>query len=205
MIGKAIAKALTRLMASSTELTLVAHGALAPIALKVARTPDPHAVGLQLARLVLVEPLLAPATVNGLLTTGGKPPMCAAASVTVDVFYADESTRERRAPMLRAVFGPGLDVVAPDDGGDAVAAAFLAEPAARDTITTIESGDATEVSTDDSADSDDAGDITGGGGCSRAALQEPDERGCTLWCAELTVDMSKITKQPEQVRHRHGL
>ena len=200
-------------MASSTELTLVAHGALAPIALKVARTPDPHAVGLQLARLVLVEPLLAPATINGLLTTGGKAPVCAAASVTVDAFYADESTRDRRAPMLRAVFGPGLDVVAPDDGGDAVAAAFLAEPAARDTITTIESGDATEISTDDSADSDDAGleegdsadDIAGGGGCSRAALQEPDERGCTLWCAELTVDLNKITKQPEQVRHRHGL
>ena len=137
---------------------------------------------------MLVEPHLAPATVNALLTTGGKPPANGGKPpVAVDVIYADAPTRERRAPMLRAVFGDGLDAVAPDDGGDAIAAAFFG------------GADAPGAAADGGAD---GGGAAGGGGWRRAALEEPDALGRTLWCAELTVDMSKFTKQPEQVRRR---
>ena len=66
--GRPIAKALARLlMRATTGATLVARGALAGIALKLALTRDPHAATCNVSRVVLVEPTLSAVAVNGLL------------------------------------------------------------------------------------------------------------------------------------------
>ena len=70
VVGRPVAKALTRLMMTSVDgsVTLVARGLLAAVALKIMRTPDVRAAGCRVARLVLVTPVLPKALVNALLT-----------------------------------------------------------------------------------------------------------------------------------------
>ena len=80
----------------------------------------------------------------------------------------------RLIPQARALnmdileIGEGIAVIAPDDGGDAVLRAFM-PPTSSDAEAAVE-----------------------------AAFAEEDSRGRRLRCAEVTVDMSPLTKQPEQ-------
>ena len=179
-IGKPVAKALNKLMMSSSKLTLVARGHLAPLALKLARTADTHAAGCKIARLVLVEPALAPAVVNALLVARGKRPSGSNQAPRLDVVYADRAVRDRRAPMLRAVFTEGADFVAPLDDSALRTCAVLAALAGPAASTTAPPSLETAAHP-------------------TTLLSEPDGLGRTLWLAELTVEMSKYTKQPEQV------
>ena len=102
------------------------------------------------------------------LLTGGQ----SKTAVRVDVAFADEATRERRTAMLRAIFAAGFDTVTPDDGGDT-------------TLNTFISG--RSMSGDSVVDT-----------IEEARLDEPDAIGRSLWFAELTIDMDKQSKQPEQ-------
>ncbi|KAJ1461678.1 CobW/HypB/UreG, nucleotide-binding domain-containing protein [Pelagophyceae sp. CCMP2097] len=165
LVGKPVAKALVKLMMASSRMTLVASEHLAPLALKLATTPDAHAVGVNIERLVLIEPLLKPTAVTALLAPTQKPAN-GALCTRVDVVYADEAARDRRGAMVRACFAKGLDCVAPEYQGDAVISAL--STVAFDILPTAE------------------------------ALEAPDGRGRTLWFAELSVEASKYTKQPEQ-------
>ena len=163
--GRPIAKALARLlMRAPTGATLVARGALAGVALKLALTRDAHAATCNVSRVVLIEPLLTAVAVNGLLACKTPP----ARRITVDASFADEDTQMRRGPAIAAACGEGISVIAPDDGGDAVLRAFL--PRA-----------------DDDAEA-----------AVEAVFGAEDSRGRRLRCAEVTVDMSPLTKQPEQ-------
>ena len=89
--------------------------------------------------------------------------------ITVDAAFADDDARMRRGPAIAAACGEGISVIAPDDGGDAVLRAFLPR-------------------TDDEALE----------AAVAAAFGAEDSRGRRLRCAEVTVDMSPLTKQPEQ-------
>ena len=163
--GRPIAKALARLlMRATTGATLVARGALAGVALKLALSRDPHATTCNVSRVVLVEPTLSAVAVNGLLATKAAP----ARRIRVDAAFADADAQMRRGPAIAAACGEGISVIAPDDGGDAVLRAFL-------------------PTTDDDAEA-----------AVEAAFGAEDSRGRRLRCAEVTVDMSPLTKQPEQ-------
>ena len=120
--GRPIAKALARLlMRAPTGATLVARGALAGVALKLALTRDAHAATCNVSRVVLVEPTLSAVAVNGLLACKIPP----VRRITVDAAFADDDAQMRRGPAIAAACGEGISVIAPDDGGDAVLRAFL--------------------------------------------------------------------------------
>lgn len=91
-----------------------------------------------------------------------------ARQIRVDAAFADEDAWARRGPAITAACGEGIAVIAPDDGGDAVLRAFM-PPTSSDAEAAVE-----------------------------AAFAEEDSRGRRLRCAEVTVDMSPLTKQPEQ-------
>ncbi len=88
--------------------------------------------------------------------------------IRVDAAFADDDAQMRRGPAIAAACGECISVIAPDDGGDAVLRAFLPR-------------------TDDDAEAS-----------AEAAFGAEDSRGRRLRCAEVTVDMSPLTKQPEQ-------
>ena len=164
--GRPIAKALARLlMRAPTGATLVARGALAAVALKLALSRDAHAATCNVSRVVLVEPTLSAVAVNGLLACKTPP----VRRITVDTAFADDDAQMRRGPAIAAACGEGISSIAPDDGGDAVLRAFLPR---RDG--------------DDDAEA-----------AVEAAFGAEDSRGRRLRCAEVTVDMSPLTKQPE--------
>ena len=87
--------------------------------------------------------------------------------IRVDAAFADDDAQMRRGPAIAAACGEGISCIAPDDGGDAVLRAFLPR-------------------TDDDAEA-----------AVEAAFGAEDSRGRRLRCAEVTVDMSPLTKQPE--------
>ena len=164
--GRPIAKALARLlMRAPTGATLVARGALAGVALKLALTRDAHAATCNVSRVVLVEPTLSAVAVNGLLACKTPP----VRRIRVDAAFADADAQMRRGPAIAAACGEGISCIAPDDGDDAVLRAFLPR-----------------------ADDDDAETAVD------VAFGAEDSRGRRLRCAEVTVDMSPLTKQPEQ-------
>ena len=153
------------LMRAPTGATLVARGALAGVALKLALTRDAHAATCNVSRVVLVEPTLSAVAVNGLLACKTPP----ARRIRVDAAFADTDAQMRRGPAIAAACGEGISVIAPDDGGDAVLRAFLPRTDDDDAEAAVE-----------------------------AAFGAEDSRGRRLRCAEVTVDMSPLTKQPEQ-------
>eukprot|EP01052_Picozoa_sp_SAG31_P038899 SAG31_NODE_5286_length_2632_cov_2.478484_1_plen_585_part_01 len=174
VVGRPVAKALAKLLMKTVDgsVTLVARGSLAAVALKLVRTPDARANGCRVERLVLVEPTLSKAVVNSLLTSDER--ASSNHSVRVDVAFSDHATRERRAPMLRAIFVDGVDTVAHDDD---CANVLVMQ-------TFVDSGNASSSSIVDAVN--------------EARFDEPDASGRTLWFAELVIDMDYHTKQPTQ-------
>lgn len=105
-VGKPVVRAFNKLMMQSTGATLVAHGSLCQLALKILRTNDPHGVeaARKLDRVVLLDPVLPTATVNALLTGSYT---AASGRVSVELAFANAAARDRRLPMLRAVVPRG--------------------------------------------------------------------------------------------------
>ena len=105
-VGKPVVRAFNKLMMQSTGATLVAHGSLCQLALKILRTNDPHGVeaARKLDRVVLLDPVLPTATVNALLTGSYT---AASERVSVELAFANAAARDRRLPMLRAVVPRG--------------------------------------------------------------------------------------------------
>lgn len=132
-IGKPIVRAFNKLMMQSTGATMVAHGSVCQLVIKILRTNDPHGVAAssKLDRVVLLDPVLPIATVNALLTGA-----CTAASgrVRAELAFANAAKRDRRLPMLRGVLPRGCDTLLPANNelhavsisGDEKSAALLA-------------------------------------------------------------------------------
>ena len=137
IIGKPVVRAFNKLMMQSAGATLVSHGSVATLVIKLLRTNDPHGAGAaqKINRVVLFDPVLSTATVNALLTGA-----CTAASgrVSADFAFANAAKRDRRLPMLSAVLPRGCEAlllaseelpattISSDDKGAALLAALAA-------------------------------------------------------------------------------
>ena len=174
-------------MLESTGATLVAHGGLCQLAIKLLRSSDPHAVAAadKLARVVLLEPVLPTSTVNALLTTGGAA-TAASSQVRVEVAFTDATARDRRLPMLRAVLPLGCDALLPSANEAAV----------------VNCGDIKDGESEHGAAL--LGCIVGGYAPEAAAElpssgpyseDEFDGLGKRLWLSEIEVEMSPMSKQ----------
>ena len=191
-------------MKATVSATLVARGALAKVALKLVRTPDPRAASCNIGRLALLDPELPTSLVNALLTGSGsgnsgssgssndgdkkkKPSPAPDAkangkkkasppALPVDVAYADAAKRDRRGPMLRGVFAEGKDTVAPEDGGSPILRCFL---------------DVEWIDGDGDGDDDEGG---CGGGDGHRRNPEYDGLGRSVWLAELLLEMNPVRR-----------
>ena len=109
-LGKPVARTLSKLMLESAGAILVARGGLCTLVIKLLRTNDSHgcAAAAKLERVVLLDPDLPKATVNALLTGG---PTAASNRISVEVAFSKAALRDRRLPILRAVFPRGCDML----------------------------------------------------------------------------------------------
>lgn len=176
-LGKPAARALEKLLVGTSDITIIASGGTAQLALKLLRAgPDEH--GLKpgtVSRLVLIHPRLPPACVNKQLST----PAAGASDEPVtlpelDCIFENETVQNRRLPMLRHAFPKGTAMTAVGD-----LARLLPRCASiKDSSMGVE--DVTCARLDGSLDAGQA-----------------DSLGRTLQAAELVYEMSRMTKQHE--------
>jgi hypothetical protein len=180
-LGKPAARALEKLLAGTTDVTLLAHGGGAQLALKLLRAgPEEH--GLKpgtISRLVLMHPRLPPPCINKQLSG---PPAGEKAgpgeALQLDAVFETEPARARRLPMLRHAFPSVRAVVAPSSTA-CLLAACGASSFRRERLSLPER--------------ECAGDAEGFG----FDAGQSDAAGRTLQAAELVFEMSRLTKQHE--------
>jgi hypothetical protein len=180
-LGKPAARALEKLLTGTTDITLLAHGGGAQLALKLLRAGlEEH--GLKpgtVSRLVLLHPRLPPPCINRQLSgppAGEKAGPGGAAQL--DAIFETKAARDRRLPMLRHAF-PSCRAVVASGTQARVLAASGASSFGRGSHLPAE------------------GERAGGAPGLGYDPRQADALGRTLHAAELAYEMSRMTKQHE--------
>ena len=120
VLGKPASRALFKLLGSGMQdVTLLAHGGAAQLALKILGTGADERAVRAVRRLVLVHPRLTAQCVNAQLGRGAAQRYAHLGGLQLDVVFESEAASERRLPALRHVFSEGSSRIA--GGGDGAA------------------------------------------------------------------------------------
>ena len=112
-LGKPASRALCKLLGSGMhDVTLVACGGAAQLALKLLGSGSDERALRVINRIVLVHPRLTPQCVNAQLGRGAAQRYASLSGVPLDVVFESSSAAERRLPALRHLFHAGTDRVA---------------------------------------------------------------------------------------------
>ena len=178
-LGKPASRVLCKLLGSGMQdVTLLASGGTAQLALKLlSATLDERALR-SVRRLVLVHPRLPAACINAQLSHGAAERYAAVNGLELDVVFESASIAESRLPALRHVFPTGQDSFAVGESSSLLAHAIRLA----------------------------AGGGGGGGGeaMALAPIEDFDPEwldpvGRSLWLCELSFVISRQTKQHEAI------